>query len=148
MIPTRTTAPTRYPAFVTWALIMVNSLVFLLQLCLTPEEHMELLLRFALIPARYSQPFVFGDPDFSLGAFIPFVTMMFLHDGWLHLILNMWTLWLFGPAVEDRLGQGRFLAFYLGCGIAAGLAHMVSAAYSAVPAVGPPEPSPVFWAAP
>ena len=62
------------------------------------------LYRFALIPARYfaASPFkdFVGDPL----DYLPFVTIMFLHGGWLHLIFNMWTLWLFGPTVEDRLG--------------------------------------------
>ena len=136
MIPIRITAPTRYPAFVTWSLIAVNCAVFFVQLGLTPAELELFLLRFALIPARYSQPFAYGDLDLMPGDFVPFITMMFLHGGWLHLILNMWMLWLFGPAIEDRMGYGRFLLFYLGCGIAASLAHFASDPYSAVPAVG------------
>jgi membrane associated rhomboid family serine protease len=68
--------------------------------------------------------------------FLPFVTMMFLHGGWLHIILNMWTLWLFGPTVEDRVGHGRFLAFYLVCGIAASVAHVLFNLTSTVPALG------------
>jgi membrane associated rhomboid family serine protease len=131
MIPIRTTAPTRYPAFVTWALIAVNCFVFFLQLGLTPAELEEFLLRFALIPARYSLQSALTPEDF-----IPFITMMFLHGGWLHLIMNMWMLWLFGPAVEDRLGHSRFLLFFLGCGIAAALAQMASDPYSVIPALG------------
>jgi membrane associated rhomboid family serine protease len=135
MIPIRTTAPTRYPPFVTWALIAVNCFVFFVQLGLTPAEYEDFLIRFALIPARYSQPITYCEP-LTLEDFIPFVSMMFLHGGWLHLILNMWMLWLFGPAIEDRLGHGRYLLFYLGCGIAASLAQMASEPTSAVPALG------------
>jgi membrane associated rhomboid family serine protease len=62
--------------------------------------------------------------------------MMFLHGGWLHLIFNMWTLWLFGPTVEDRMGPGRFLAFYLLCGIAAAIAQVLSDPTSTVPSLG------------
>jgi membrane associated rhomboid family serine protease len=131
MIPIRTTAPTRYPAFVTWVLIAVNCIVFFIQLDLTPAELEEFLLRFALIPARYFLQSVLTPDDF-----VPFITMMFLHGGWLHLIMNMWMLWLFGPAVEDRLGHGRFLLFYLGCGIAAALAQMAADPYSVIPALG------------
>jgi thioredoxin len=61
---------------------------------------------------------------------------MFLHGGWLHLILNMWTLYLFGPAVEDRLGSGRFLAFYLACGLFASMTHAFFNPTSTVPALG------------
>jgi membrane associated rhomboid family serine protease len=131
MIPIRTTAPTRYPPFVTWTLIGINCFVFFVQLGLTPAELEEFLLRFALIPARYSLQSALTPDDF-----IPFITMMFLHGGWLHLIMNMWMLWLFGPAVEDRLGHSRFLLFYLGCGIAAALAQMASDPYSVIPALG------------
>ena len=66
----------------------------------------------------------------------PFLTNIFLHAGWLHLILNMWTLWIFGPAVEDRLGPVRFALFYLFCGLAAGLAHALANPDSVVPALG------------
>jgi Rhomboid family len=79
--------------------------VFLFQDSLSPDE-LELFLRqFALIPARYSEAFASGESDLAAVDFVPFFTMMFLHGGWLHLILNMWTLWLFGPAIEDRLGH-------------------------------------------
>jgi membrane associated rhomboid family serine protease len=128
MIPIQTTVPTRYPPFVTWALIAVNCTVFFVQQSLTPAELARFILNYALIPARYS---LSSDLDF-----IPFITMMFLHGGWIHLILNMWTLWLFGPAVEDRMGPARFLLFYLGCGIAASLTQLLSDPYSEVPAIG------------
>jgi len=67
---------------------------------------------------------------------LPFFSMMFLHGGWLHLILNMWTLWLFGPTIEDRLGHGRYLAFYLACGLAASVAHVMFNPTSIIPALG------------
>jgi membrane associated rhomboid family serine protease len=117
-------------------LIATNCLVFLFQDSLSPDE-LELLVReFALIPARYTEVFAYGYPDLDVADIIPFFTMMFLHGGWLHLILNMWTLWLFGPAIEDRMGHGRYLAFYLGCGFAASLAHVVFNPTSIVPALG------------
>ena len=119
MIPIGNAVPSRYPPVVTWMLIGTNCLVFLFQDSLSPDE-LELLVReFALIPARYTEVFAYGYPDLDVADIIPFFTMMFLHGGWLHLILNMWTLWLFGPAIEDRMGHGRYLAFYLGCGFAA-----------------------------
>ena len=136
MIPIGNAVPSRYPPVVTWMLIATNCLVFLFQDSLSPDE-LELLVRqFALIPARYTEAFAYGDPDLDIADIIPFFTMMFLHGGWLHLILNMWTLWLFGPAIEDRMGHGRYLAFYLGCGFAASLAHVVFNPTSIVPALG------------
>jgi membrane associated rhomboid family serine protease len=61
---------------------------------------------------------------------------MFLHGGWLHLILNMWVLWLFGPTVEDRLGAGRFLLFYLATGVIASATHVAFNPTSEVPTLG------------
>jgi membrane associated rhomboid family serine protease len=136
MFPIRNAVPTRYPPVVTWTLIAVNCAVFLFQIGLSPVEEQLFLSQFALIPARYIELFAHGDVNLSLPDIVPFFTMMFLHGGWLHLILNMWTLWLFGPAIEDRLGHGTFLIFYLVCGIAASLTHVIFSLTSAVPALG------------
>ena len=106
MIPLKNTVPSRYPPTVTWMLIAANCLVFLFQNSLGPLE-LEMFLRdFALIPARYTAGLAYG--ELTPEDFVPMFTMMFLHGGWLHLIFNMWTLWLFGPTVEDRLGHGRY----------------------------------------
>jgi membrane associated rhomboid family serine protease len=134
MIPIRNAVPSRYPPVVTWLLIATNCLVFLLQNSLSPAELEEFLRDFALIPARYTAALAYG--DLSPDDLFPFFTMMFLHGGWLHLIFNMWTLWLFGPTVEDRLGHGRYLAFYLACGFAASIAHVFFNPTSIVPALG------------
>jgi len=61
---------------------------------------------------------------------------MFLHGGWLHLIGNMWFLWIFGDNIEDRLGHLRYLVFYLVCGLGAGLAHTLFNLSSAIPTIG------------
>ena len=134
MIPLKNAVPSRYPPVVTWMLIATNCLVFLFQNSLSPLELEQFLRDFALIPARYTAGLAYG--ELTLGDFVPMFTMMFLHGGWLHLILNMWTLWLFGPTVEDRLGHGRYLAFYLVCGLAASVAHLVFNPTSVIPAVG------------
>jgi membrane associated rhomboid family serine protease len=131
MIPIRNAVASRFPPVVTWVLIAANCIVFLFQLSLTPAEEEEFLLRFALIPVRYSM----GGVD-TLTDYVPFISMMFLHGGWLHLILNMWMLWMFGPTVEDRLGSRRYLAFYLVCGILAALAHCFFNPTSVAPALG------------
>jgi len=136
MIPIRNAVPSRYPPVITWMLIAINCLVFLFQDSLSPYELKVLLYQYALIPARYSEVFGSGDTDWAAADILPFFTMMFLHGGWLHLILNMWTLWVFGPTVEDRLGHGRYLAFYLACGLAASVAHFVFNPTSVVPALG------------
>jgi membrane associated rhomboid family serine protease len=136
MIPIRNAVPSRYPPVVTWTLIAINCLVFLFQDSLSPDELELFLSQFALIPARYSEAFTSGNTDLAAVDFVPFFTMMFLHGGWLHLILNMWTLWLFGPAIEDRLGHFRYLAFYFACSLAASAAHVMFNLTSIVPALG------------
>jgi membrane associated rhomboid family serine protease len=136
MFPIRNAVPTRYPPVVTWMLIAVNCAVFLFQIGLSPAEEQLFLSQLALIPARYVDLFAHGDINLSLADIVPFFTMMFLHGGWLHLIFNMWTLWLFGPTIEDRLGHGTFLVFYLVCGVAASLTHVIFSLTSTVPALG------------
>jgi membrane associated rhomboid family serine protease len=90
MFPIKNAVPTRYPPVVTWALIAANCLVFFVQRGLSPREEELFLIRFALIPARYFGLLPVGSAS-SLADYLPFLTMMFLHGGWLHLILNMWT---------------------------------------------------------
>ena len=134
MFPVQTTVPLRNPPVVTWALIALNCVVFLYQIGLSEPELELFLSRFALIPGRYFAP----DAPSSLSVldFLPFVTNMFLHGGWLHLILNMWTLWLFGRTVEDRFGSARYLLFYLLCGAVASTTHALVNATSEIPALG------------
>jgi membrane associated rhomboid family serine protease len=132
MFPIQNGVPTRYSPVVTWVLIATNCLVFFYQLSLSPGELERFLAQFALIPAQYFDSFADGGP----AGYLSFITNTFLHGGWLHLILNMWTLWLFGPAVEDRLGPGRFLLFYLACGAIASVTHAISNPTSDAPALG------------
>jgi membrane associated rhomboid family serine protease len=80
-----------------------------------------------MVPARLG-----ADPD----AYWTVLTCMFLHGGWMHFIGNMWVLFLFGDAVEDRMGPARYLVFYLLCGLAAGLTHYLTNPTSPVPTVG------------
>jgi membrane associated rhomboid family serine protease len=136
MFPMKNAVPSRYPPVVTWCLIAVNCGAFLFQQSLSPIELEALLRSFALVPARYFGPYAYAAGDLSLTDFLPFITNTFIHGGWLHLILNMWSLWVFGGAVEDRFGHGRFLAFYLACGVLASLAHAIFNPFSTVPALG------------
>jgi membrane associated rhomboid family serine protease len=84
MIPIRNAVPSR--PLVTWILIATNCLVFLFQDSLGPDDCLR---QFALIPARYSEAFASGESDLPAVDFVPLFTVMFLHGGWLHLILNM-----------------------------------------------------------
>src|SRR5262245_19592111 len=121
MIPLRDIIPSRTTPYVTFTLIAVNTLVFLYQFSIGDAVE-EFILHFALIPAAFS--------------WVSVLTSMFLHGGLLHFGGNMLYLWIFGDNVEDRMGHGRFLVFYLLCGTAAGLAQTVTAPTSEVPMVG------------
>src|SRR5262245_10205692 len=136
MFPIQTSVPLRYPPVITWVLIAANCAVFLYQVSLSPRQLEWFLFNFALIPARYFAPFAFGGLELDPLHYVPFVSNIFLHGGWLHLIFNMWTLWLFGRAVEDRLGSSAYAAFYFGCGILASLTHAYFHPTSTVPALG------------
>jgi len=120
----------------TWFLIFLNVLAFLFELSLTPESLKIFLQNFALIPARYFGGNFTQFDQFTTTYYAPFLTNIFLHGGWLHLIFNMWTLYIFAPAIEDRLGKPQFLIFYLICGLGASMAHAFVNANSSIPVLG------------
>lgn len=135
MFPVQDTVPARGLPLATIAIIIINALVFWHQVSLPQHALESFIARYALVPARYFGPTAaVHTPDF--GSYYPFFTNMFLHAGWAHIIFNMWTLWVFGRAVEDRLGTARFVGFYLICGVAASIAHAVVNANSQIPALG------------
>ena len=121
MIPLRDVVPSRTIPLVTIALIVANVLVFLFELSLGRAVN-DFTLNFGLVPAAFS--------------WVTVITSMFLHGGLFHVAGNMLYLWIFGDNVEDRMGHGRFLVFYLLCGIAAALAQTMTAPDSVVPMVG------------
>ena len=121
MIPLRDVIPSRTTPYVTISLVAINVLVFLYQFSLGPDVN-RFVLTFALIPAYFS--------------WINVLTSMFLHGGFLHVAGNMLYLWIFGDNVEDRMGHGRFLAFYLLCGAAAAVGQTFTVPDSMVPMVG------------
>lgn len=134
MIPIRDQILSKsYPA-VTHGIIGLNVLVFLYQ-TMQGENLERFIYTYGLVPARYAVPeisshFTFGEQAFALLSF------MFLHGGFLHLLGNMWSLYIFGDNVEDRMGATRFLLFYLLCGWASGFAHLWSNWGSTVPTIG------------
>src|SRR5437870_13503182 len=132
MIPLRDTIPSRTAPVVTVALIAVNVLVFLHEQALGPYLE-KFVFAYGLVPRRLV--FWPGDP-LDPARYLPLITSMFWHGGWLHLIGNMLYLWIFGDNVEDRLGHGRFLFFYVGCGLVAALTQVALSPESTVPTVG------------
>jgi len=128
MIPLRDTVPSRSFPFVNWLLIVLNVVMFLVILSLRSDAE-GLVAALGLVPKRLltdPQPWEFVTP----------FTSMFLHGGWAHLLGNMLALYVFGDNVEDRLGSGRYLVFYLLCGLVAAFAHVVINAESTVPTIG------------
>lgn len=136
MIPTNNTVPYAARPIATYAIIAACALAFLYQLTLSGTTAERFLLENALVPARYTSGAWADAHALSRLDPLPFVTSMFLHGGILHIVSNMWTLWVFGPALEDRLGTGRYVVLYIVAGLAAGAAHVLFNLTSSVPALG------------
>src|SRR5437773_8284567 len=103
---------------------------------MAPPELEQFAHLFGIVPARFMHPKWAAAVGLSPGAYWPFLTSMFLHGSGLHVLGNMWTLWIFGDNVEDRMGPGRFAIFYLLCGTIAGSTHLLTNPDSMVPSVG------------
>lgn len=157
MFPLRDSIPSRSFSFVNYAILMICSLAFFSQL--SGEDEGQLLVeQYGMVPARLTQPdkaavmtvreavqtplgIVIRERQHQLApaalpAWLTLVSCMFLHGGWMHFLGNMWFLFIFGDNVEDRFGHLGYLMMYLGTGIVAGLAHLVTNAFSPVPTIG------------
>jgi membrane associated rhomboid family serine protease len=136
MIPIRDTIQARRPPVITLGLIMANVGLFIYELSLPADKLEQLYHIWGMAPARFFHPQWAGSTGYSPFPIWSFVTSMFLHGGWMHLVSNMWALWLFGDNVEDRMGHIRFLLFYLFCGIVAGLSHLILHPGTTIPTIG------------
>jgi len=130
MIPLKDTIPSRTFPFINYVLIGVNIYCFLYQLSLGYSLE-KFIYTWGVVPLRITT--LHGDPFHIL---MTFITSIFLHGGWLHLLGNMLYLYIFGDNVEDRLGHFRYLLFYLLCGVFASIVQVLSAPYARVPMVG------------
>ena len=129
MFPIKDTIRARSFPIVNWMLIILNALVFTLEISMPDANLNRFINTWGLVPSQINpaQPLTF----------VPFLTHMFLHGGWLHIISNMWMLIIFGDNVEDRIGSLRYLVFYLAGGIIAGGLQVISSGLgSSVPAIG------------
>jgi membrane associated rhomboid family serine protease len=122
MIPLRSSERVSSHTFVTGGLIAVNVIVFLYQATLSYYRLNQFVMSWGIVP-----------DDLHL---ISLLTSMFLHGGWLHLLGNMLFLWVFGRNIEDLIGGGRFLIFYILCGLAAAVVQVLANPYSQVPTIG------------
>lgn len=136
MIPLKDDTPRLTTPYVTYFLIALNTVVFVFEQVLDRPAHDAFLAQFGLVPARLTAA-VHGSPGASLGfGVLTIFTSMFLHAGWIHIISNMWVLWIFGDNIEDHLGHFRYLLFYFGTGLAASLLHIAFNPGSPFPTVG------------
>jgi len=134
MIPLRDENPSSSVPVVTRALIVLNVAAFLYELMMGPQLR-EFVFAFGLVPLRLTLA-LHEQREALLYPVLTIFTSMFLHGGWLHLIGNMWYLWIFGDNIEDRLGSVGFLFFYLVSGVVAALLHVALNADSRLPTVG------------
>ena len=122
MIPLRDTQPSFTFPFVTVAIIVLNVFAFLYEFMMDPYELNFFIAHYGVIPTRFQ--------------WMDVLTSIFLHGGWMHLIGNMWFLWIYGDNVEDILGHSQYLIFYLLCGLAATMVHVLFNGDSRVPTIG------------
>jgi membrane associated rhomboid family serine protease len=122
MIPLRDIIPSRTTPYITVTIIALNALAWLFEISLPRDVLLIRLQVYGVVPA-----------DFHASTLI---SSMFLHGSWSHVIGNMWYLWIFGDNIEDRLGHGRFIVFYLLCGITAALGQVVVDPDSTLPTIG------------
>ncbi len=135
MIPLRDANPAQTAPLVTVTLIVINALVWFYEVSLGPHRIEPFIQTYGLVPAHFLS-FTSHAGGFFGNAVMPLFTSIFLHGSWAHVIGNMWFLWIFGDNVEDRLGHGRFVLFYLLCGIGASLAHALFNPHSTMPTIG------------
>ena len=134
MIPIRNTIRSKNYPVVNTTIIVLNIVLFFIELA-QGEGLNRFIFTYGLVPARYTIPsistyFTFGQQIFS------FISFMFIHGGFIHLLGNMWSLYIFGDNVEDKLGPLRYLLFYLLCGFASGISHLVINWHSQIPTIG------------
>jgi membrane associated rhomboid family serine protease len=136
MIPVRDDQPRFSTPYVTYFLVGLNLLVFLFEASLTARGFKILLFQLGMIPANITGLLSGSHKMGGATAFLPTVTSMFLHGSWMHVIGNMWFLWIFGDNIEDYLGHFKYLLFYLLSGLGAAFAQVLLTPHSSVPTVG------------
>ena len=134
MFPLRDNIPSTKKPIVTYIIIALNTIIYIIQFIMPLEAEEAFVFKFGFVPIVFLRAIT--ENNLHIGVFLPLITSMFLHGSWMHLISNMWALWLFGDNVEDRLGHGRFILFYLLSGLISMFAHFIFNVHSFVPAIG------------
>ena len=138
IFPLRDDQPCKRVAYVNYSLIAVNVAVFLYGFWLGQHDQQgwDSFHHYTMVPHNFQLAFA-GTPGYSVaGSFLTIFTSMFLHGGWLHLIGNMWVLWIFGDNIESHIGHVAYLLFDLLCGFIAGMAHVWANPVSDIPTLG------------
>jgi membrane associated rhomboid family serine protease len=136
VFPYRDSEPTLRTPWITRAVVVFTVAVYLFQLTLDEESTRGLYYACGIVPARWFDPAWARSFGLEPRDAWPLVTSMFLHGNLLHVISNLWALWIFGDNIEDRIGPLRFLAFYVACGAISGAVHAATQPHSAVPTIG------------
>ncbi len=136
MFPIKDSIRIPFSPLATYFIIFVNVIIFLYQESLSPQDADAFLRHYALVPRRYFDPVWAHLHRLGPHDYLPFIAGTFMHGGWWHIILNMWTLFIFGASLEGRIGRLGFLSFYLVCGCVASLAYAYFNKDSPVPTLG------------
>ncbi|WP_430735549.1 rhomboid family intramembrane serine protease [Halodesulfovibrio aestuarii] len=136
MIPIHDSIPRVHTPYMLYTIIAVCFGIFLLERLLPVSQLTEFFYVYGVVPARFTDPAWAERMHFPSDAEYAFITHLFIHGGWVHLILNMWFLWIFGDNIEDVMGPLRFLFFYLTCGVVAILINIAFTPTSVTPVIG------------
>jgi len=128
MFPIRDTNKSNTFPIVNWIIIIINASIFLVQIRLPRETVAIIFETFGVVPYRFT--------ELHLLAPISLFSSQFLHGGWLHIIRNLWILYIFGDNVEDRMGHLQYLVFYLMTGIIGGILQVITQPFSTIPMIG------------
>ena len=136
MFPLKDNTPNVHKPVMVTAIVIVNVVVFLVSLILSPQGKAYVFHVFGVVPLRLTDPMWASAHGYPGGIVVSLFSHMFMHSSWMHIIGNMWTLWIFGDNIEDVMGPLKFLIFYMCCGFAALATHLVFNFSSPIPVVG------------
>ena len=136
MIPIKDNIFCKTTPYVSWVIMAICIGIFVSMRMMSDETVRQLTYLYGMVPIRYSNPewaTAFGLPP---DRYLSFLTSLFLHGGWLHIIINMWFIWIFAKNIEDKMGHGKFLIFYLVCGLFATIVQWYFDPELMIPVVG------------
>jgi len=136
MIPVRDSILCKTTPYVSWGIMSVCIFIFVAMKMMPDEAQRQLTYLYGMVPIRYSNPAWSAAFGLSSDGYLSFLTSLFLHGGWVHLIINMWFMWIFANSIEDRMGHVKFLVFYLWCGLFATFVQWYFEPDLTIPVVG------------